>query len=72
MAFDGSHGLSAAFTVDAGDKAFAVSVFMLFEAQHEMEGRSVVLLDGNRPAKKSIAHVASMAYQRLGPGLAAG
>jgi len=31
MAFDGAHGLSATFTVDAGYKAFAVSAFMLFE-----------------------------------------
>lgn len=29
----GSHGLSASFTVDAGYKASAVSVLMLFEAQ---------------------------------------
>ena len=29
----GPHGLSAAFTVDAGYRAFAVSAFMLFEAQ---------------------------------------
>jgi hypothetical protein len=31
MAFDGSPGLSAAFTVDAGYEAFGVSAFMLFE-----------------------------------------
>ena len=29
----GAHGLSATFTVDAGHKAFAVSAFMLLEAQ---------------------------------------
>jgi hypothetical protein len=29
----GAHGLSAAFTVDAGYKAIAIPAFMLFEAQ---------------------------------------
>ena len=35
MAFDGAHGLSATFTVDAGYEAFAVSAFLLFEAQRQ-------------------------------------
>jgi hypothetical protein len=34
----GAHGLSAAFTVDAGYKAFAASAFMLFEAQRRAGG----------------------------------
>ena len=38
----GAHGLSAAFTVDAGSKAFAVSAFMLFEAQRCLQRRGVV------------------------------
>jgi hypothetical protein len=34
----GAHGLSAAFTVDAGYKGFGVSAFMFFEAQRRRLG----------------------------------
>ncbi|MGH8650748.1 MAG: hypothetical protein ACREYE_00585, partial [Gammaproteobacteria bacterium] len=42
----GAHGLSAAFTVDAGYKAFVVSAFTLLEAQHQIDGRSAALYYG--------------------------
>jgi hypothetical protein len=36
----GAHGLSAAFTVDAGYRAFAVTAFMLLEAQRNKVSRA--------------------------------